>query len=131
LRKIAFLLPNLESGGTEKHVLTLARSLDRSRYSLSLVTTAGGGSLFREFSSIMPVAVMGEPDVHRRIRVGPLVHIGAIRTLAGMYRREQPDIVHAYLPAACVIGPIAARIAGVPRVIVRKRSLANYKENLP
>ena len=131
MRKIAFLLPNLESGGTEKHVLTLARSLDRSRYSLSLVTTAGGGSLFREFSSIMPVTVMGEPDVHRRIRVGPLVHIGAIRTLAGMYRREQPDIVHAYLPAACVIGPIAARIAGIGKVIVSRRSLSNYKAKFP
>jgi glycosyltransferase involved in cell wall biosynthesis len=129
--KVAYLLPNIEAGGTEKHVLTLARSLDRSRYSLSLVTTAGGGSLFREFSSIMPVTVMGDPDVHRRIRVGPLVHIGAIRTLVGIYRREQPDIVHAYLPAACVIGPIAARIAGFGKVIVSRRSLSNYKAMFP
>ena len=129
--KIAYLLPNIESGGTERHLLSLARSLDRSRYSLSLVTTAGGGSLYKEFSAIMPVKVMGEPEAHRRIRVGPLVHVGAIGALAGMYRREKPDIVHAYLPAACVIGPVAARLAGVRGVIVSRRSLSNYKARFP
>lgn len=129
--RIAYVLPNIEAGGTEKHVLSLARSLDRSRFSLSLATTAGGGSLFREFSDLLPVTVMGEPGVHRRIRVGPLVHIGAVRRLARIYRKERPDIVHAYLPAACVIGPIAARLAGVRKVIVSRRSLSNYKAKYP
>ena len=46
--RVAFLLPNLESGGTERHVLSLARLLDRSRFSPSLFTTAGGGSLLGE-----------------------------------------------------------------------------------
>jgi len=129
--KIAYLLPNIESGGTERHILSLARSLDRSRYSLSLVTTAGGGSLYKEFSEIMPVTVMGEPGSHRRIRVGPLVHIGAIGALAWIYRKERPDIVHACLPVACVLGPIAARLAGVRKVIVSRRSLSNYKAKYP
>jgi glycosyltransferase involved in cell wall biosynthesis len=74
---------------------------------------------------------MGEPGVHRRIRVGPLVHIGTIRTLARIYRKERPDIVHACLPAACVIGPVAARLAGVRNVIVSRRSLSNYKAKYP
>jgi len=129
--KIAYVLPNIESGGTERHILSLARSLDRSRYSLSLVTTAGGGSLYEKFSAIMPVTVMGEPHAHRRIRVGPLVHIGTIRTLARIYREERPDIVHACLPAACVIGPIAARLANAGKVIVSRRSLSNYKAKHP
>ncbi|MBF8258821.1 MAG: hypothetical protein HW377_1195 [Actinobacteria bacterium] len=129
--KIAYLLPNIEAGGTEKHILSLARSLDRSRYALSLVTTAGGGSLFKEFSEIMPVTVMGEPGSHRRIRVGPLVHVGAIGALAWIYRKKRPDIVHACLPVACVLGPVAARLAGVPKVIVSRRSLSNYKAKYP
>lgn len=129
--RVAFLLPNIEAGGTERHILALARSLDRSRYSPSLATTAGGGSLFREFSEILPVTVMGDPDAHRRIRVGPLVQIKTIRALARIYRAERPDIVHACLPAACVIGPVAARLAGVPKVIVSRRSLGNYKAGHP
>ena len=128
---IAYVITNIESGGTEKHLLSLVRRLDRSRFSPSLVTTAGGGSLFKEFSGILPVTVMGEPYAHRQTPVGPLVHVGAIRTLAWIYRKERPDIVHAYLPAACVIGPIAARLAGVRRVIVSRRSLGNYKAKYP
>ncbi|MBP2677250.1 MAG: putative Glycosyl transferase group 1 [Deltaproteobacteria bacterium] len=44
---------------------------------------------------------------------------------------RRPDILHTYLPAANVIGPLAARLAGVPRVIVSKRSLADYKVRFP
>ncbi len=129
--KIVYLLPNLESGGTERHVLSLARLLDRSRFSLSLFTTAGGGSLHGEFSALLPVTVFGDPSQGQRFRTGPLEHLRTIGRLAAMFRKDRPDILHAYLPAANVIGPIAARIAGVPNVIVSKRALANYKEDFP
>ena len=130
-RKIAYLLPNVESGGTERHVLALARSLDRSRFSLSLYTTAGGGTLYKEFSEILPVTVMGEPERGRRFRTGPLEQVKTIRALARMFHKDPPDILHAYLPAANVIGPIAAKLGGVGRVIVSKRALADYKDRFP
>lgn len=129
--RVAFLLPNVESGGTERHVLSLVRLLNRSRFSLSLFTTAGGGSLHGEFSALLPVTVFGDPSHGRRFRIGPLEHLRTIGRLAAMFRKDRPDILHAYLPAANVIGPIAARMAGIPRVIVSKRALANYKENFP
>jgi glycosyltransferase involved in cell wall biosynthesis len=129
--KIAYLLPNVESGGTERHVLSLARALDRSRFSLSLTTTAGGGTLYKEFSEILPVTVMGDPERGRRFRTGPLEHVKTIRALVRMFRKNRPDILHAYLPAANVIGPIAAKLAGTGRVIVSKRALADYKARFP
>ncbi|MBP2677251.1 MAG: hypothetical protein H6Q82_316 [Deltaproteobacteria bacterium] len=58
--RIAYLLPNIEAGGTEQHVLMLCRLLNRSRFSPSLITTAGGGALFEAFSMHVPVTVMGE-----------------------------------------------------------------------
>ena len=130
--KIAYLLPNIETGGAEKHLLSLARLLDRSRFSPLLVTTAGGGALYESFSSVMPVTVIGDP--WRARPVPPknlLVHLQAIRRLAKLFRAESPDIVHAYLPAANVLGPIAARLAGVTGVIVSKRSLTDYKRGHP
>lgn len=131
MRKVTYLLPNLESGGTERHVLALARRLDRSRFSPSLVTTAGGGSLHGEFSALLPVTVFGDPSHGRRFRTGPLEHLRTLQRLAALLRKDRPDILHAYLPAANVIGPVAARAAGIPRVIVSKRALANYKEDFP
>jgi len=129
--KITYVLPNVESGGTERHVLSLARRLDRSHFSLSMVTTAGGGSLYDDFSSLMPVTVLGEPKRSKRFRKGPLEHLRTIWVVARLLRRSTPDILHAYLPAANVIGPMAARFSGVPRVIVSKRALAEYKAHYP
>ena len=84
--RVAFLLPNVESGGTERHVLSLARLLDRSRLSLSLFTTAGGGSLHGEFSALLPVTVFGDPSHGRRFRIGPLEHLRTIGKLAAIFR---------------------------------------------
>jgi glycosyltransferase involved in cell wall biosynthesis len=129
--KVTYVLPNVESGGTERHVLSLARRIDRSRFDLSLATTAGGGALYGDFSGLMPVTVLGDPVRGKRFRTGPLEHLRTIATVARGLRRSRPDVVHAYLPAANVIGPVAARLAGVPRVIVSKRALADYKERFP
>jgi glycosyltransferase involved in cell wall biosynthesis len=129
--KITYVLPNVESGGTERHVLSLARRLDGSRFSLSMVTTAGGGSLYDDFSALMPVTVLGEPKRSRRFRKGPLEHLRTIGVVARLLRHSTPNILHAYLPAANVIGPLAARLSGVPRVIVSKRALAEYKALYP
>jgi glycosyltransferase involved in cell wall biosynthesis len=129
--KVAYILPNVESGGTERHVLALARRLDRSRFDLSLITTAGGGALYGDFAALLPVTVFGDPGKGRRFRTGPLEHLRTIARAARLLRRDRPDIVHAYLPAANVIGPAAARLAGVPRVIVSKRALADYKRFYP
>ncbi|MHB1024885.1 MAG: glycosyltransferase [Desulfobacteria bacterium] len=129
--KIAYVLPNIEAGGTEQHVLTLCRLLDRSRFSPSLVTTAGGGALFESFSSHVPVTVMGDPARGKRFRSTPWEHARVVASLVRILRGRRPDILHAYLPAANVIGPLAARLAGVPRAIISKRSLADYKERFP
>ncbi|HEY5996212.1 MAG TPA: glycosyltransferase, partial [Candidatus Deferrimicrobiaceae bacterium] len=126
--KIAFILPNLESGGTENHVLALARGLDRSRFEPSLATTAGGGTLFGPFSDTMPVSVLdGDSASGKRFRSSPASHFRTLVKLVRFLRRSRPDIVHCYLPAANVLGPVAARIAGVPRVIVSKRAMCGYK----
>jgi glycosyltransferase involved in cell wall biosynthesis len=124
---VTFVLPNLESGGTERQVLTLGRRMDRARFSPSLVTTAGGGSLYRDFSEILPVTVHGDPERGKRFRSSPSEHLATIRFLAKTFRGTRPDILHSFLPAANVLGPIAARLSGVRRVIVSKRGLANYK----
>lgn len=129
--KIAYVLPNIEAGGTEQHVLMLCRLLDRSRFSPSLITTAGGGSLFGAFSKHVPVKVMGDPGRGKRFRSTPWEHARAFASLVRILRDRRPDILHAYLPATNVIGPLAARLARVPRVIVSKRSLADYKERFP
>jgi glycosyltransferase involved in cell wall biosynthesis len=79
----------------------------------------------------MPVTVFGDPARGRRFRTGPLEQLRTIRRLAACLRRDPPDLLHCYLPAANVIGPLAARLAGVRPVVVSKRALCGYKERFP
>ncbi len=55
---VAFVLPNLERGGTEKHVLDLAGRIDRRRFAPRVICVLGGGPLAEEFGRLgVPVDV--------------------------------------------------------------------------
>lgn len=129
--RIAYVLPNLEAGGTERHVLHLAQRVDPARFTLSLVTVAGGGALHEAFAGRIPVTVLGDPSRGRRFRKGYLEQLVTLRFLTRHLRAIAPDVLHAYLPAANILGPVAARLAGVRRTIVSKRALSNYKTYYP
>ena len=133
--RVAYVLPYLVAGGTEGHVLSLLRKIDRQRFSPLVIALGGGGELEPAFrNEEVPVRVLGRTGLTPRPgERGRTVRdtLGCLGTLSGILRRERPDIVHAYLPAANVIGPVAARLAGVPRVIVSKRAMAEYKAAYP
>jgi glycosyltransferase involved in cell wall biosynthesis len=129
--RIVYVLPNLESGGTERHVLDLVRKMNPARFDLSLVTVAGGGSLYERFAEKIAVTVLGDPAKGRRFRKSYFEQLVTLKALTRLLRERKADILHAYLPAANVLGPIAARLSGVPRVIVSKRALAEYKAHYP
>ena len=133
--RIAYVLPYLVAGGAERHVLSLVRGIDRARFSPVVIALAGGGELEADFlGEGIPVHVLCRnrlsppQDRDRKPIVGALT---AFWTLYGILRRDRPRFVHAYLPAANVLGPVAARLAGVPRVIVSKRSGTFYQAAFP
>lgn len=133
--KIAYILPRLEMGGTEKHVRDLVHRLDRERFLPVVIATVEGGPLEADFADMgIPVHIIGyegftrrRGQVLRRIRMA----MASIRKLADILRREDTAIVHAYLPAANVLGTIGGRLAGIPRIVVSKRGLCHYKKGRP
>jgi glycosyltransferase involved in cell wall biosynthesis len=133
--RIAYVLPYLVAGGAERHVLSLVRGIDRARFSPVVIALAGGGELEADFlGEGIPVHVLCRNRLSppqgrdRKPIVGALT---AFWSLYGILRRDRPRFVHAYLPAANVLGPVAARMAGVPRVIVSKRSGTFYQASFP
>ena len=133
--RIAYVLPYLVAGGTEGHVLSLVRRIDRQRFTPLVIALGGGGELeplFRKEG--VPVHTLDRtgitPRPGQRGRTMRDV-LGCTRSLSGILRRERPDILHTYLPIANVIGPFAAKLSWVRRVIVSKRAMANYKERFP
>ena len=133
--RIAYVLPYLVAGGAERHVLSLVRRIDRARYSPAVIALAGGGELEADFRGEgISVHTLGRNGLSSRPDRGwkSLADaLTSLRSLYGILRRDRFDIVHAYLPAANVLAPLAACMAGVPRIIVSKRSGTFYQSAFP
>lgn len=95
-------------GGGQAIVLALARRLDRSRFDVS-VCALGGGPLEEE------VRKAGLPFVSAPF--GGKYAVGLTRTIAGILRREKPDILHTHGGVAGLYGRMAAHKADVPKVV--------------
>ena len=132
---VAYVLPRLEMGGTEKHVRDLVARLDRSRFSPLVVATSEGGVLESDFARMgVPVHVLGYKGLTRRrgeaiarLRLA----LGFLGAMIGILKEDKVAIVHAYLPAANVIGALAGLLARTPRIVVSKRGLCHYKKERP
>lgn len=132
---VAYVLPNLERGGTERHVLDLASRLDRTRYRPFVITTAGGGPLQGELEARgVPVHILEYRGISVRPGLaGPLIRQAAsfFAAFRRILRDRKADIVHAYLPTGNVLGMAAALGVKVRARIVSKRALCRYKDGHP
>lgn len=129
---VAYVLPGLGRGGTEKHVLDLASRLDRRRFNPCVISTAGGGVMEEELTGRgVPVRILD----YRGLSLHPSRALALFREARGFFRsfesiltEHRVSVLHTYLPAANVLG-MAAAVRNRTRVrLVSKRALCRYKE---
>lgn len=118
-RRIAYVIWSLGLGGAEQVVLRLARALDRSRYTPIICCLNEPG----EFA---PQAAAAGIEVVAFYKRGA-VDLGMLRALARTLRERRIDVVHTHLWGAHLWGRIAARMAGVPRVIATEHNTDVWK----
>ncbi|MFA6147326.1 MAG: glycosyltransferase [bacterium] len=132
---VAYVLPNLELGGTERHVLDLAAAIDRRKFSPRVVCTAGGGSMEEEFSRRgVPVHVLEYRGISLKPgKAGPLFRNARsfFRAFTKILAENNIRILHCYLPAGNILGMAAASLHRTPVKIVSKRGLCQYKDGHP
>jgi L-malate glycosyltransferase len=123
--KIAYFIGCLGTGGAEHQLLELLRNLDRSRFSPSLVLfedkTASRADGLVVGTHSLGIASTGKT----RWRVPGLATTAAVLRLASYLRHHSPEILHAFLPAACALAVPAGKLARVPVVICTRLSLTN------
>jgi glycosyltransferase involved in cell wall biosynthesis len=122
---ITYLIGSLDRGGAEGQVTELLRRLDRTRFQPRLILFESGtrervaGLVEDVFSLDIPQ----EPAhalwsrSHRALKV--------FMRLCGHLLRDRPDILHAHLPASCILGLTAGRLCGIPVVMGSRRSLTS------
>jgi len=119
--RIAVFVPRLGVGGTERHLLEILPAIDRKRFDIFIVATRGAGPLDDEMRRRgVPVIIA----TSLRARVPSLVD--ALVRMVRILRRENPDIVHFYLPEAYLLGGLAAVLGGFRPRVMSRRSLNNY-----
>ncbi len=113
--KILHVIPSLGIGGTEKMLFELCRGLDRNRFQNEVVALKTGGAAAQKLRSAgFSVRILNSPDGFLPgLAAFPLLFFD----LKLAIRESKPDIVHTWLTRANVMGRIAARSAGVSKVV--------------
>lgn len=119
MQRVAFVIWSLGLGGAEQVVIRLASSLDRSRF-LPIICCLNEPGRFAAQAQAAGVEVLA---FHKR---GAL-DIRMLRALAATFRERRIDIVHTHLWGASVWGRVAARMAGVKKIVVTEHSVDFWK----
>jgi glycosyltransferase involved in cell wall biosynthesis len=115
-------------GGAQTHLLHVLRRLDRRRFSpllCCLATDRDDAHLLDHVRELrVPILDANLPDrANSLVRPRSAVQMARI---AREFKRRRVQIVHSYLFHANWFGTLAGRLAGVPVVIVSKRSMDVY-----
>lgn len=127
---ILYVIGALELGGSERHLSWIARALASSGARICVYSIAGDGPLSDELRAA-GIDVLVPPIV--RGSIGNSIAVRALRlVLAGFHLtivmiRKPSRIVHFFLPAAYLIGGVAASIARVKTRVMSRRSLNIYQ----
>lgn len=117
-RRICFVVPSLEIGGTERQVLRMMKGLS-DEYELMVICTRREGTMAgdaRRLGVVRVLNVRGGWDPRMRRRVEKEL------------RRYKPEIVHSFMFGFDYQVNVAARNAGTPVVLSSRRQLATWKK---
>lgn len=127
--KVLYVIGSLGVGGAEGHLVQVIRNLDRQVFAPHVFCLSEGGPLAAALEEIgVPVTICGLRGLRDR---PPLAVLKILYGIWKAIRKERPDIVHAYLYWANVIGGTLGRLAGAPVVITSRRSLGLFKNGKP
>ena len=124
-KKIVFVINDVLPGGAQRVVYDIARHLDTAKFSpyvIALRTSEQTGNkggdllpLFKEKN--IPVHIMGwqgHPS------------LSDFKKLMYVMKEISPDIVHSHLPYSVIIGTIAAKLAGVKKIVAHEHNTHEF-----
>lgn len=94
------------------HRLPIARAARDAGFAVTVATRVShhGEAIRAEGFDLVPLS-------WERANSNPLHEIAALLEITGIYRRLRPDIVHHVAVKPALVGSLAARLAGVPRMV--------------
>ncbi len=113
---VLYLIDKMGRGGAQTHLLVLASHLDRARFAPSITCLLYEGEMADAVRAAgLPLEALGARRIY-----GPSA-LRAFLRLVRRLRTERPAIVQTYLTSANVFGALAARAAGIQRLLTTRR----------
>lgn len=110
---VLILITKSNWGGAQRHVFDLASMLPRDTYDVE-VMAGGNGPLI---SRLIEAGVKADGNLPIGRDINLLQDIAAFFKLIGAIRSRNPDVLHLHSSKIGVLGALAGRLAGVPRVV--------------
>lgn len=112
---VCYVIDDLGDGGAQRQLVTLASRLPRDRFAPHVISLSTKKlRLVQAFGEAgIPITMISQPG-----RWG----WSALWRLYRLFRRLRPQVVHTWLFTADLYGRLAARLAGVPKVVTSVRS---------
>lgn len=112
--KVLLIITLSEMGGAQKVVYYIAAGLESGLFDVTLACAPGGELI--SWLKVLPqeIKIVEIPELKRNI--APIYDLQAFHRLYRLIRRERFDIVHCHSSKAGVLGRLAARLAGAPKI---------------
>lgn len=107
--KIIEILPELDIGGVERHVIDLSNELAARGHDVAVISA--GGKMQSQLSAAVRHIDM---PAHKK---NPFTIWSCSRKIAALARREGAELIHAHSRVPAWIARWAARVAGVPYIV--------------
>lgn len=131
---VLIVIGGLGVGGAERHVSYVSRALQCAGWNVGVYSLAGDGPVRADLEAA-GIRVMSPPVDQaslRRFLVFRLVWMFLAEVhLTYVLWRTKPRIAHFFLPAAYLMGALAASLAGVKIRVMSRRSLNDYQLSYP
>ncbi len=111
--KVCYIITKGVWGGAQKYVYSLATSLPKNKYNVSVITGAGGTLKNKlEKNGIKAYEIK---NLKRDMSL--LSEIKSFITIFKIIKRERPHVLHLNSPKASGLGALAGRMLGVSKII--------------
>jgi glycosyltransferase involved in cell wall biosynthesis len=111
--KITYAITKGNWGGAQKYVFELAEAMKKAGHDVSLVF--GDPGKLKEYADEAGLKSIPLPQMKRDINI--FKELSSFFALLKILKDERPDVLHLNSPKMGGLGSLAARIAGIPRII--------------
>jgi len=117
-KKVLFVITKSNFGGAQRYVFDLATNLPRDTYHAVVASGPDASGTTGRLSYLLNEKQIPTLEIPALTRdINPLDDLRAFFALTGLLLEEKPDIVHLNSSKAAGLGALAARIAGIKRIV--------------